>query len=87
MEGLLERMELALREAVGHALDRADRAAVGLDGEQQAGAHRVAVELNVQAPQTPCSQPTWVPVRPASWRMKSESSRRGSTSARVASRR
>ena len=35
----------------------------------------------VQAPQTPCSHPTWVPVSPASWRMKSESSSRGSTSA------
>ena len=34
----------------------------------------------VQAPHTPCSQPTWVPVRPSSWRRKSESSRRGSTS-------
>ena len=27
----------------------------------------------VQAPQTPCSQPTWVPVRPRSWRRKSAS--------------
>ena len=34
----------------------------------------------VQAPQTPCSQPTCVPVSPASWRMKSERSRRGSMS-------
>ena len=34
----------------------------------------------VQAPQTPCSQPTCVPVRPSSWRRKSDSSRRGSTS-------
>ena len=25
----------------------------------------------VHAPQTPCSQPTWVPVRPSSWRRKS----------------
>ena len=35
----------------------------------------------VQAPQTPCSQPTCVPVSDRSSRMKSESSRRGSTSA------
>src|SRR4051794_18643971 len=33
----------------------------------------------VQAPQTPCSQPTWVPVRPTSWRSASESSRRAGT--------
>ena len=35
----------------------------------------------VHAPQTPCSQPTLVPVRPSSWRSKSDSSVRGSTSA------
>jgi hypothetical protein len=34
----------------------------------------------VHAPHTPCSQPTCVPVSPASWRMKSESSSLGSTS-------
>ena len=34
----------------------------------------------VHAPQTPCSQPTCVPVSPAWWRMKSDSSVRGSTS-------
>ena len=33
----------------------------------------------VHAPQTPCSQPTWVPVRPRRWRRKSVSSSRGST--------
>ena len=33
----------------------------------------------VQAPQTPCSQPTWVPVCPQSSRMASASVRRGST--------
>ena len=33
----------------------------------------------MHAPHTPCSQPTFVPVRPASWRMKSDSSVRGST--------
>ena len=34
----------------------------------------------VQAPQTPCSQPTWVPVSPRSSRRKSASERRASTS-------
>ena len=34
----------------------------------------------VHAPQTPCSQPTCVPVRPRRWRRKSVRSRRGSTS-------
>jgi hypothetical protein len=33
----------------------------------------------VQAPQTPCSQPTWVPVSPRSWRSASDSSRRAGT--------
>src|SRR5438034_828004 len=33
----------------------------------------------VQAPHTPCSHPTCVPVRPSSWRKKSERSSRGST--------
>ena len=34
----------------------------------------------VQAPHTPCSQPTCVPVRPSLWRRKSVSSMRGSAS-------
>ena len=34
----------------------------------------------VQAPQTPCSQPTWVPVSRRSWRRTSDSSRRAGTS-------
>src|SRR6476646_1139598 len=34
----------------------------------------------VQAPQTPCSQPMWVPVRRSSWRRQSASVSRGSTS-------
>ena len=38
----------------------------------------------VHAPQTPCSQPTCVPVRPSRWRRKSVSSRRGSTVSRTA---
>jgi len=33
----------------------------------------------VQAPHTPCSQPTWVPVSCRSWRMTSDSSRRAGT--------
>ena len=33
----------------------------------------------VQAPHTPCSQPTCVPVSPRSWRSASESSRRAGT--------
>ena len=39
----------------------------------------------VQAPQIPCSQPTCVPVRPSSWRRKSESSMRTLTSRSTAS--
>src|SRR5262245_50026782 len=35
----------------------------------------------VQAPQTPCSQPRWVPVRPNVWRRKSASVSRTSASA------
>ena len=35
--------------------------------------------ITVQEPQTPCSQPTWVPVRRRSSRRKSLSNRRGST--------
>ena len=38
----------------------------------------------VHAPQTPCSQPTCVPVSPRRWRRKSVSSRRGSTASRTA---
>src|SRR5215468_9282703 len=34
----------------------------------------------VHAPQTPCSQPTWVPVSRRSWRRQSDSSRRAGTS-------
>ena len=41
---------------------------------------RACCLLAVQAPQTPCSQPTCVPVSPRRWRRKSVSSSRGSTS-------
>src|SRR5262245_60667487 len=34
----------------------------------------------VQAPETPCSQPTWVPVSRSSWRRQSAKVMRGSTS-------
>ena len=37
----------------------------------------------VQAPHTPCSQPTWVPVSRRSWRRQSDSSRRAGTWAPV----
>ena len=37
----------------------------------------------VQQPQTPCSQPTWVPVAPSEWRRKSLSNVRGSVSAAI----
>ena len=75
-EGRLHRVEGVLRQA----LDRTDRDPVALDGEQQAGSHRVAAEQDRARPTTPCSQPRWVPVRPNSWRRKSDSRRRGSTS-------
>src|ERR1700722_1257458 len=35
--------------------------------------------ITVQAPHTPCSQPTWVPASKRSWRRKSFSSNRDST--------
>ena len=45
--------------------------------QARAGAPSISM---VQAPHTPCSQPTWVPVAPSSWRRKSVSSMRGSAS-------
>src|ERR1700730_6049684 len=45
---------------------------------RQARAGRSSIRT-VQAPQTPCSQPTWVPVRPRSSRSTSDSRRRGCT--------
>ena len=41
VEGLLERRQLA---ALGEPLDRADARAVGLDGEEHAALHELAVE-------------------------------------------
>ena len=49
---------------------------------RQARAVRPSIST-VQAPHTPCSQPTWVPVRPSSWRRKSASVMRASARALV----
>ena len=49
--------------------------AVGLHGEHQARADGSPSSSTVQAPQTPCSQPTWVPVRARSSRRKSQQQR------------
>ena len=51
-----------------------DLAAVDLHREREAGARRLPSMLTVQAPHTPCSQPTWVPVAPNWCRRKSVSS-------------
>ena len=64
----------------GQVLDRADPRAVGLDGQHHAALHGLAVELDVQAPQLPVSQPMCVPVRSRSSRRKCTSSRRAATS-------
>ena len=80
-ERLLQRGE---RAALRERLDGVDPAAVGLDREHAAAAHGDAVEKRrVQAPQTPCSQPTCVPVSPRRCRRKSVSSSRGSTASRT----
>ena len=65
------------------ALDRADRRS-RRPARRSVRHERTATPSSwtVQAPQTPCSQPTCVPVSPSSWRRKSDSSSRGSTSAR-----
>ena len=39
--------------------------------------------MTLQAPQTPCSQPTWVPVRRSVWRRKSARCRRAATEAQT----
>jgi len=44
---------------------RRDLRTVCLHREQQARPHRGAIEQHRAGPQTPCSQPTWVPVRPS----------------------
>ena len=48
------------------ALDRAEPRSVGLSCQREARARQRAIDLNRAAPQTPCSQPTWVPVMPSS---------------------
>src|SRR6478735_6173116 len=58
---------------IGHALD-------GLDVRTTAPSTRT-----LQAPHTPCSQPTWLPVSPTSSRRKSTSVLRASTVAGVSS--
>ena len=78
VEGLLERVQLA----VGPARPSTVRIACPSACTARIRHERTGSPSSwtVQAPQTPCSHPTWVPVRPASWRMKSESSSRGSIS-------
>ena len=49
--------------AVGQALDRRDRRAVGLRGEHRARLHRLALDSTVHAPHDDVSHPTLVPVR------------------------
>ena len=68
-ERLLDRVERVAGAA--EPFDRGHVGALGLHGEEQAGAHGLAVEQDRAAPQTPCSQPTWVPVRPRSSRKAS----------------
>ena len=78
LEGLLQRRE---HRVAGERLD-------GLDLGRRPPAPRAGSSARtatpssrtVQAPQTPCSQPTCVPVSPSRWRRKSVSSSRGSTS-------
>ena len=58
---LLHRVQRAVGR--GEAFDRGHRGAIRLNRQHQAGAHRRAPStITVQAPQTPCSQPTCVPV-------------------------
>ena len=79
-EGLLEGVEHAV---VREPLDGLELGPVGLDGEEEARADGDAVHPGtVQAPQTPCSQPTCVPVSPSVWRRKSERRSLGSASSR-----
>jgi len=42
-EGLLDRVQLAI---LGHALDRGQALALGLDGEHRAALHRLAVDVD-----------------------------------------
>ena len=68
------------REAFDGAMRRASACTASIR-QARAGAPSIWI---VQAPQTPCSQPTCVPVAPSSWRRKSVSSMRGSASASTA---
>ena len=76
-EGLLERVQaVGRREALDRGRPRGRRPA---PRSSRHAAHAPPSTSTVQAPQTPCSQPTCVPVRPRSSRMKSASERRAST--------
>ena len=85
-EAALERVSraecLLQRAAIASALDRRIVAPSACTASVRHERTATPSSRTVQAPQTPCSQPTWVPVSPSSWRRKSDSSSRGSTSAR-----
>ena len=86
LQGVLAREGLAQgghHRVVAEALDGADRGAVATAGMGDAGARRRAVDLDVQAPHTPCSQPIWVPVSISRPRRRSARCSRGSTSTSV----
>ena len=68
------------RRRAAAALDGGDLVAVGRHGEASGRSGRRPSTSTVHAPQTPCSQPTCVPVSPRSWRRKSDSSRRAGPS-------
>ena len=73
VEGLLERVQRRVRR--GEALDRADARPSAWTASIRHERTGSPSSCTVHAPQTPCSQPTFVPVRPASWRMKSAEQR------------
>jgi hypothetical protein len=76
-EGFLERAEPDRRR---EPLDRGNGAAPSSCTASSRQLRALSPSTStVQAPQTPCSQPTWVPVRPRSSRRKSLSERRTST--------
>jgi hypothetical protein len=67
-EGFLQRRQVGV---VGQALDGGDRRAFGLHARMRQERTASPSTSTVQAPQTPCSQPMWVPVRRSSWRKQS----------------
>ena len=50
------------RSPCGHAFDRRDRRAVGVQQRHEAAVHELAVERTEQAPHSPSPQPSFVPV-------------------------